>query len=191
MGLMRRPEAERLGRRTLPLRRSCAAAAMAAREGVTPRIDADDPVRGMLRPSRFSTGGSSLAAFHRRSSLRAKLNEALRLDSDSLTSDSSSLESLSNKPGYRSRMDLVGDSSAGLVSVRAMPFSSIVKITDARFLGLCSEMDPSGVRPTLFNGEAVLGMAMLVLRSRGSEAMLMADCAVPERTLPVVLLRRS
>ena len=151
----------RLGvdRRKLLCRRSCAAAATAARDGGTPFfIEAADPDRGMLRPSRSSTGGSSLAAFDLRSSRLSKMKDEGLLGICSLASDSASLESLSNSAGYRSRIDLVGLSSKRFVSVRALPFSSIVRITDVLCLGFPSDIEPRDGRPKRLAGEAVRGM---------------------------------
>lgn len=145
--------------RRLPCRRNCAAAATAAREGATPFfIDADELERGILSPSRFSTGGSSLAAFALRASRWSKVNEATLLGVCSLVSDSSSLESLSKSAGYRSRIDLLGLGSTLLVSVRARPFSSTVRMTEVRCRGRPSDIDPSGGRPCLLTGDAVRGI---------------------------------
>jgi hypothetical protein len=80
---------------------------MAAREGATLR-EAVEFVRGRLKPSKFSTGVSSLAAFGLRSSPSVKVKEAFRLAGPRLGLDSPSLESLSKRPGYRSRTDFVG-----------------------------------------------------------------------------------
>lgn len=95
--LFARRELFRLGlrfRRLFP-RRSCAAAAIDARDGAT-FIEAADEVRGMLRPSRPSIGGSSFAIFGFRSSPFVKVNDVLRLGIFFSPSDSSSsLESLS------------------------------------------------------------------------------------------------
>lgn len=151
----------RLGveRRRLPCRRSCAVAATTAREGCTPLLmDADDPERGIERPSRFSTGGSRRAIFGLRSSRLSKMNEDGLLGICSLAFDSPSLESLSKSAGYRSLIDLVGLFSARLVSVRAIPFSSTVSTTDVLCFGLPSDADPTDGRPILLTGEAVRGI---------------------------------
>lgn len=177
--------------RRLPPRRSCAAAAMAALEGAT-FIDADDEERGIFRPSRFSIGGSSLAAFGLLSSPLVKLNEALRLGDLSSSSDSSSLESLSKRPGYLSRIDLVGLGSDGKVSVLAVPVSSMVSMTDLRKLGvLLSEMEPRGSFPMRFRGDAVRGACRTELLREMAGSPPIEGCALDGRAVPVVLLRRS
>jgi len=89
----------RLDLRRLPCLLSEAAAEMAALEGVTPLVEALEFDRGRSIPCRFSTGGSSLAAFIFLSSVLAKVKEELRLGGCSLVSDSSSLVSLSKRPG--------------------------------------------------------------------------------------------
>ena len=114
--------------------------------------------RGRLNPSKFSIGASSLAAFDLRSSPLVKLNEALQLGGSALSSELSSLESLSNKPGYLSRAVFVGLLLPAflVVSVRARPFSSMVKMTEALCArGLVSEMGPKGVLPIRFSGDTV------------------------------------
>jgi hypothetical protein len=70
---------------------------MAARDGVT-FVEITEEERGILSPSRFSTGGSSLATLDCLSSHRSKLNDKLLLGVFS-PSDSPSLESLSYRPG--------------------------------------------------------------------------------------------
>jgi hypothetical protein len=71
---------------------------MAALDGCTLRevLEAD---RGRLRPSRFSTGVSSLAIFGFRSSPFVKLKDGFLLAGSRLAMDSPSLESLSKRPG--------------------------------------------------------------------------------------------
>jgi hypothetical protein len=171
--------------RKLPCRRSWAAAARDAREGGTPfLIEEDDPERGMLKPSRFSTGGSNFAALDRRSSRFSKMKEEGRLGVCSLPSDSSSLESLSNKAGYRSLMDLVGLSSTRLVSVRARPFSSTVRMTDVLKRGLLSDIDPREGLPNRFTGDAVRGTWLLI-----DSITLAEKLALFGRVAPVVFAR--
>lgn len=64
----------------LPCRRSCAAAATAARDGGMPfLIDAEEFERGIVRPARSSIGGSSLAALDLRSSCWSKMKDEVRL----------------------------------------------------------------------------------------------------------------
>lgn len=113
----------------LPCRFSCAAAAIAARDGLTLR-EALELDLGKVNPSKFSTGVSSLAAFDLRSSPSVKVKEAFRLAGPRLALDSPSLESLSKRPGYRSRTDLVGLDAWG--TARASPFSSMVRTTEGR-----------------------------------------------------------
>ena len=140
--------------RRLLCRRNCAVAATTAREGGTPlRIEAAEDERNISRPSRFSTGGSNLAAFAFRSSRLSKTNDDCRLGTLSLAIDSPSLESLSNSAGYRSRIDALRP--IDFVSVRAMPFSSTVNITDARCRCLPSDIDPCDDRPIRLTGEDV------------------------------------
>lgn len=86
-----------VGLRRLPPRRREAAAAMAAREGVT-FIDMADPDRGRDKPSRFSTGGSSRIDLVRASDVNDVVREGV-LSSFSSSDASSSLESESNRPG--------------------------------------------------------------------------------------------
>lgn len=162
--------------RKLLCRRNCAAAAMAALEGVTPLAEARELDRGKSMPSRFSTGGSSLAALVRLSSRFANVNDALRLGGSLFVSDSSSLVSLSKRPGYRSLIDLVGLSSAcpPTVSVLAIPLASTIRMIDARF-GLCSEIGPRGVLPTRFSGEAVRGACVKLLLRLSGSAVLVED----------------
>lgn len=146
----------------------------------------------MLRPSRFSTGGSNLTAFDFLSSPLAKLNELLLLGVCSSSDSSPSLESLSNKPGYLSRIDFVGLSSSGRVSVLARPvWPSIVSTTDRlSCVFLFSEIEPSGVLPTRFRGDAVRGGCItLLLLLRFS--LPINGRALCGRAVPVVLLLRS
>lgn len=80
---------------------------MAALEGLTLK-EALEEERGRDSPSKFSTGVSNRAILGLRSSPFGMLKDALRLGGSQLLLDSSSLESLSNSPGYRSRTDFVG-----------------------------------------------------------------------------------
>jgi hypothetical protein len=82
--------------RRLPLR-SWAAAAMAAREGVT-FIDKAEPDRGRDRPSRFSTGGSRRMDLVLASEVKDVVRDGVE-SSFSSSVASSSLESESKRPG--------------------------------------------------------------------------------------------
>lgn len=152
-------------------------------------MDADDPERGIVRPSRFSTGGSKRATFGLRSSLLSKMKEEGLLGMCSLALDSASLESLSKRAGYRSLIDLVGLFSIRFVSVRAMPFSSTVRMTDVLCFGLPSEADPSEGRPTRLTGEAVRGIWFTLLLRLNASVPLKVIKTLFECAGPVVLLR--